>query len=48
MSKAMSLEEAFKSKGDIEIYIERWEKSKSNSDPLIQKWREYIDKSKKR
>ena len=40
----MTIEEAYRKSRDIEFYIEQWEKTKPKTHPLIEKWREYVER----
>lgn len=42
----MSLEDAFKLKRDIGNYVEKWENTKPEDDPMMRSWRKHIDESK--
>jgi len=46
MKKTMSLQEAFEKSHDIDGYIERWERIRSEEDPLVEQMRKYVEKAK--
>ena len=45
MSESLVVEKILKDKGSIEMFFELWEISRKKEDPLIQKWKEYIEKT---
>ena len=46
MTETMSLKDAFKLKRDVENYIEKWENTKPEEDPLLKSWTNHIEKNK--
>ena len=46
MTEVTSLKEAFNVRRDIENYIEKWENTNPEEDPLIKSWKNYIEETK--
>lgn len=44
MSEKINIEKAFEVGRDIKNYFEIWETARNRTDPLIEKWKEYIEK----
>lgn len=46
MTEIINLKEAFKIKRDIDNYIEQWENTKPEEDPLLKSWKNYLDENR--